>query len=189
MEVAMSTLTAITILVGTAVCALTVWYVVRILRVWQQYRGDRVVTCPETGHPAAVRIDAAHAALTGAKGAANVRLAACSRWATRGRCDEPCLFEAADSCSTVATIASGWYDGKRCVYCRKPIIDEPFVAHHPALLGSDGTTREWVDVKPDRLPDALRTGRPVCWDCHVAETFRRQYPSLVTDRTNVRHAS
>jgi hypothetical protein len=171
----MSTLMAITIIGATAVCALTMRYVVRILRVWQQYRGDRVVTCPETGRPAAVRIDAAHAAITAAKGTANVRLAACSRWATRGRCDEPCLFEASDSGSTITAIASGWYAGKRCVYCRNQITDEPFVGHHPALLGSDGTTREWVDVEPENLPDALRTASPVCWDCHIAETFRRQY--------------
>jgi hypothetical protein len=75
------------------------------------------------------------------------------------------------------------------VYCAKQISDEPFVGHHPALLGPDGTTREWVDVEPERLPDALRTERPVCWDCHVIETFRRQYPSLVTDRTNFNQAS
>ena len=185
----MTPLTAITIVAGVAVSAPTIWYVVRIARVWQQYRGDRVVTCPETGHPAAVRVDAAHAAMTTAKGAGHVRLAACSRWATRGCCDELCLFEASDSGSTVAAIASRWYAGKRCVYCRKRIIDEPFVAHHPAVLAPDGTTREWVDVEPDRLPDAFRTGRPVCWDCHIIETFRRQYPILVTDRTNVKQAS
>jgi hypothetical protein len=185
----MSTLTAITIVAGVAVGVLAIWYVVRIVRVWQQYRGDRVVTCPETGRPAAVRIDAAHAAITTAKGAGHVRLAACSRWATRGRCDEACLVEASDSGSTVAAIASRWYAGKRCVYCRKRISDEPFVGHHPALLGPDGTTREWLDVTRDRLPDALRTGWPVCWDCHVAETFRRRYPSLVTDRTSSKHAS
>jgi hypothetical protein len=185
----MTALTAIVIVAGVAVGALTLWYVVRIVRVWWRYRGDRVVTCPETGRPAAVRIDTVHAAMRTATGRRHVRLAACSRWAARGRCDESCLFEASDAGSTVAAIASTWYAGTRCVYCRKPIVDEPFVAHHPALLGPDGTTREWVDVEPDRLPDALRTGAPVCWDCHIMETFRRQHPSLVTDRTNVKQAS
>jgi hypothetical protein len=181
---------AIAILAATALCAVTVHYVVLIVRVWQRYRGDRVVTCPETGHPAAVRIDAAHAAITtAAKGAADVRLAACSRWSSRGRCDELCLYEASDAGSTVAAMASRWYADTRCVFCRQPITDEPFVAHHPALVGPDGTTREWVDVEPEGLPDALRTGKPVCWNCHAAETFRRQYPSLVTDRTNVKQAS
>ena len=25
---------------------------------------------------------------------------------------------------------------------------------------------------------------PVCWNCHIAESFRREHPDLVTDRDN-----
>jgi hypothetical protein len=185
----MNALTVITIAVGAAAAVLAIRYFVRIARAWQQYRGDRVVTCPETGRPAAVRIDAAHVAITTAKASSELRLAACSRWETRGRCDEACLAEASDPGSTATAIASRWYAGRPCVYCRKPVTDEPFAGHYGALLGPDGTTREWSHVAPDALPDALREGRPVCWSCHVAETFRRRYPSLVTDRTNSKRAS
>lgn len=181
----MGSLTAVAIVAGVSIGLFAIWYLARAARAWRRFRGSRVVTCPETGYPAAVRIDAVHAAMT-ATGAAgvDVRLAGCSRWKTRGRCDEACLEEAVDPGSMVSAIASNWYAGKRCVYCGGPLHDEPFVDHHSAILDPDGTTREWSDLPADRLPAALSTGSPVCWNCHIAETFRRQYPALVTDRTN-----
>jgi hypothetical protein len=54
--------------------------------------------------------------------------------------------------------------------------------HHVALLEPGGVTREWVDVPVDRLRIALLTSLPVCWNCHVAETFRRTHPDLITER-------
>ena len=54
--------------------------------------------------------------------------------------------------------------------------------HRPGLLGPDQKTVEWRDVAPEVVPGALETHKPVCWDCHIAETFRREHPGLVTDR-------
>ena len=31
-------------------------------------------------------------------------------------------------------------------------------------------------------PVMLDSYLPVCWDCHIAESFRREHPELVTDR-------
>jgi hypothetical protein len=163
-------------------CAVAAWQVARSLRVWGRLRGDRLVTCTATGSPAAVRIDA-----RGAAAAAlvcrnpQVDIAECSLWATGGLCDRGCTVEALSPQSTTGRIASEWFDKKICVYCAKPIAARS-VGHHAALLGPEGTTREWPDVPADRLRDALRTDLPVCWDCHVAETFRREHPDWVTDR-------
>lgn len=186
----MTELTAIAV----AACALlgvcVTWHLLSAAAVWRRLSGERVVTCPETGHPEAVRIDVARAARTTIGNAApDVRLAACTRWRARGPCDEMCLMEAADPGSRVSTMASEWYAGKRCAYCDDPLRDESFVDHHVALLGPDGTTREWSEVPPEGLPEALSTSRPVCWNCHIAETFRRRYPQLVTDRTNAPRTS
>ena len=49
-------------------------------------------------------------------------------------------------------------------------------------LRADGVTTEWTAMDPAALPDAMRARHPVCWNCHVAETFRRTHPELVTDR-------
>ena len=158
------------------------WQVARSVRVWGRLRGDRLVTCTATGAPAAVRIDALGAAARALLGRTpNVDVAECSLRAAGGPCDRGCTVEALSPESTTRRIISRWFDRKLCVYCAKPITARS-VGHHPALLGPQGTTREWPDVPADRLLDALRTDLPVCWDCHVAQTFRREHPDWVTDR-------
>jgi hypothetical protein len=169
--------------IGIVLCAAA--YLFRAGRVWHRLRSERLVTCPETGYPAAVRIDVPHAAMSDlVHGTPELRLAACSRWPQRGPCDEACMCEAVDPHSTVASVAAQWFEGQTCVYCRKLVHDDVAAGHHVAVLGADGITHEWCEGPAAVLPDALRTGRPVCWNCHVAETFRRTFPELVTDRAN-----
>jgi hypothetical protein len=55
--------------------------------------------------------------------------------------------------------------------------------HRPALLSPEGVTREWQQVSPEKLPDVLATHKPVCWNCHICETFRREYSDVVVDRS------
>ena len=75
-----------------------------------------------------------------------------------------------------------WARGRQCVTCGGPLVESRLAGHHIALLEPSGMTREWVDVAADRLPLALATCLPMCWNCHVAATFRRMRPDLVTDR-------
>ena len=175
------------VLLAVLVCAWAAWDVTRALRIARQLRGVRVVTCPETGHPAVVAIDVCHAIASGLdERAARIRLRACSRWAERGRCDEPCSCEAAALARTPRAIVERLLKGKPCVFCRKPIEHVAFLDHYPALLQSDGTTIAWPEIPLERLQERLGTQRPVCWDCHITETFRRRYPELVTDRPWIR---
>lgn len=171
------------VLPAALVCAWAVWEITRAVRIARHLRGARVVTCPETGRPTAVSIDVRHAMASGIDGqAAGLRLRACSRWAERGRCDELCICEAALSGSTPLAIVERVLRGKACHFCRKPIEHVAFLGHYPALLQADGTTIPWPDLPLERLQESLGTLRPVCWDCHIAETFRRRFPELVTDR-------
>jgi hypothetical protein len=39
----------------------------------------------------------------------------------------------------------------------------------------DGVTFEWTDISPETIPEVLLTYAPVCWNCHVATSFRRRY--------------
>ena len=41
---------------------------------------------------------------------------------------------------------------------------------------------DWTGFPPDQVIDVLASHQPACWDCRVAEGFRRQHPELVTDR-------
>src|SRR5215831_4360910 len=88
---------------------------------WLKFRGDRIVTCPENRRPAGVRLDAAHAALTGWPNP-DLRLATCSRWPERAGCGQECLrqIEQAPADCLVRNIVAKWYEGKRCASCGEP---------------------------------------------------------------------
>jgi hypothetical protein len=171
--------------IGAALAALgTAYLVLRpVARAYLGLRGTRVVTCPETGKPVAIEVDARHAAVTAASGRPHLRLRDCSRWPERRGCGQECLRqaeEAPEDCLARVMLAR-WYAGKACVYCGKPFEVDGW-GHKPALMNAGGRTFEWHEVRPEALPEVLATHLPVCWDCHIAETFRREHPELVTDR-------
>jgi len=153
-------------------------------RVYFQLRGKRVITCPETKEAAAVSVAAAEAAAGAFLSEPTLRLKECSRWPERQGCGQECLqqIEADPEKCLVWNMVSTWYEGKECVFCHKPIAPLHHVDHAPALLGPDFRTSEWKDVRPEQLPRIFSTHQPVCWNCHVAETFRRLHPELVVDR-------
>jgi hypothetical protein len=41
---------------------------------------------------------------------------------------------------------------------------------------------QWSEIPAEKLQEVMRTHQPVCWNCHIAETFRREHPELVVDR-------
>ncbi|MGE5245349.1 MAG: hypothetical protein ACM3SQ_14055 [Betaproteobacteria bacterium] len=157
---------------------------VRAWRVWRRYAAARIVTCPETSNPAAVHVDAMRAVFSALLDSGpTITLRACSRWPERGLCAQPCLCQIeSGEAPDVPGLAARWYGRKSCAYCGRIISDGPSGVSRAALLGPDGVTIEWREVAPERLVSAFGTQHPVCWNCHVAETFRRLYPELVVDR-------
>ncbi len=150
-----------------------------------RFRGTRVITCPENRQPAAVKVDARHAAATAIGRPPELRLSDCSRWPERKSCGQECLrqIEAAPEGCLVRNILTRWYQGKACIYCGRPFQEIDWLDNKPALFDPERKkTLEWADLRPEEVPRALATYVPVCWNCHVAETFRRLYPDLVTDR-------
>ncbi|HEX6626234.1 MAG TPA: hypothetical protein VF064_21130 [Pyrinomonadaceae bacterium] len=155
------------------------------LRTYTRYRGTRVVVCPETRGYVAVEVDARHAAATAAtKGEPELVLSACTRWPERAGCDQACVWqiERAPADCLVRTMLDEWYAGKSCHFCGQTFGHVRWHEHKPALLTPDHLVVEWREVRPELVPAALRTHRPVCWNCAVAETFRTGHPELVTDR-------
>jgi len=157
---------------------------VRAVRVYLTFRGNRLVSCPENHRPAAVRVAAGKAALRAVAGKEQLRLSSCSRWAERQACGQPCLaqIEEAPKACLVWTIINRWYQGERCAYCRKLFGEIHWHDHPPALLNRECKTIEWNQIAPENLQEALGTHRPVCWSCHMAETFRREHPEKFVDR-------
>ncbi len=187
----MDTLTYVIVFCAVAGVVGAIYLVLRTTgSAWLKFRGTRVVTCPETKKPAAVQVEAGHAAWTSFSGP-DLRVKHCSHWpgtlaAAPARelrnCGEACLsqIEAAPRDYLVRTIVTDWYQGKTCLYCGKPLGKINLERH--ALLDLEGVTVEWRDLQPETIPGVLTTHRPVCWNCHIAETFRRLYPELVVDR-------
>jgi len=113
-----------------------------------------------------------------------LRLSECSRWPERENCGQDCLrqVEADPESCLVWNIVSKWYANKNCVFCHKPIGTLRHLDHSPALLGPDYKTIEWNQLRPEELPNVFARFQPVCWNCHVTETFRRLHPELVVVR-------
>ena len=155
------------------------------LRVYLEFRGDRVITCPENHRPAGVRVDAGHAGLTGIQGNPDLRLKSCSRWPERQDCGQQCLrqIEAAPEDCLVRNILTQWYAGKTCAVCGKPIGEIQWAEHKPALLNSEHHTVQWQDVPPETVPEVLGSHQPVCWNCHIVNRLMTQHPELVVDRS------
>jgi hypothetical protein len=84
----------------------------------------------------------------------------------------------------IRTVLAEFYRGKKCVFCGRSFVEAHLFDHKPALLSPEGVTVWWDDVSPERLPDVLATHKPVCWNCHISETFRREFSDIVVDRSH-----
>lgn len=180
------TVSIFTIIIAVLVVAAGLFLVRAVpgVRAYFNFRGKRLVTCPETQKPEAVNVAAGEAALGVFFNEPTLRLNQCSRWPERQDCGQDCLqqIEADPEKCLVWNQVSKWYEGKKCVFCQKPIGPLHHLDHAPALLGPDFRTAEWKNVRAEQLPQVFATHQPVCWNCHVTESFRRLHPELVTDR-------
>jgi hypothetical protein len=177
--------TAVGLLIAIIVTAAALCFGIRwLIRSSSRYRSPRIVTCPETERPAIVEVDSLHASLTSTVGLPDIRLKDCSRWPIKEQCGQECLMDldvAPDRC-LVSGVLMRWYRDRNCVYCRKAFPELHWVDHRPALLSADGNLVGWNEVTLDKLRNVLETYSPVCWDCYIAQDFRRDHPDLVVFR-------
>ncbi len=159
--------------------------VIRFAMAFQHLSGTRVLVCPETRSPVGATTKRGWTALTMAVGLKpELELDDCSRWPERAGCDQSCLMqlEGDPGNCKLRTMLAAWYEGKSCTFCRKPFGTINWTDHKPAMLSPEGTTVDWTNVDPEQIHHILESHSPVCWDCHIAETFRKEHPELVTDR-------
>ena len=168
------------VLVTAAVVLLGWW----LVPAWRRWRGQRVITCPETNQPQTVEVDAGHAALAAFGASPEIRLKSCTRWPERQDCGRECLgqIESSPDGCLVKSLVVEWYEGKSCAFCGKPIQTSGWADHAPALIRPDGATLLWRDLKPEQLPEVFKTHRAACWNCHVVESVVRKRPDVVTVR-------
>ncbi len=175
------------LLVILLVAGVAVVYVVIAIAAYIRMRGDRIVVCPETQKPAAVAVDAAHAALSAVREKRDIQLQKCSRWPERADCNQACASQiaVAPEHTLVFDILKRWYAGKRCALCRRPIPSLSAVGPKPGLLNvASRETLSWEEIPAENLPAMFESHLAVCAHCQVAETFRRRFPDLVIERRN-----
>jgi hypothetical protein len=149
-----------------------------LVRRYLALRGARLVECPDNRQASAVSVDPLRAAL-----GAGWQVSECSRWPEKHACGRECLaqIERAPEECLVRHVVSCWYENKACVVCGKALGRVDWFDRKPAVVDPEGRTHTWQDVRPELLPQVLATHRAVCFDCYVAETFRREHPELVLD--------
>jgi hypothetical protein len=155
-----------------------------LVQFWLRARGQRVVTCPETGQPVAVELDPADAAFHHVLGTREMHLRSCTRWPEKAGCGQECLAEIAaapDGCLVRHRLAA-WYQDKSCALCGKAFHDVHAGEHQPALLGPGRTPLTWDMVTAERLTGILATCEPICWDCEVVAWLYHNHPELVVER-------
>ena len=177
-------------LIVAVLAATTVYFGIRWLaRVYSRYMGSRVVTCPDTGWPTIVEVDALHASLTSTVGLPDIRLKECTRWPLNKQCGQECLAKmdvAPDQC-LVSGVLMRWYRGRKCSYCGKEMDELHWeelrcIDHKPVLLSPEGLLVQWSEVPIENLSTILNTHQPVCWDCYIVQSFRREHPELIVLR-------
>jgi hypothetical protein len=167
------------------VLAVLVVYVVFGLLTWSRVRGARIVVCPETEAPVAVRVDVGHAVTTAIWEKPDLRLTSCSRWPERQDCDQPCVkqIETAPAETSPKTIAAHFFARERCAICTKPIEPPSRVTLQPGFMDSvTHKVRRWNEVPPEDLCAAIAVSHPLCSNCTLAEVFRQRFPDRVTKR-------
>jgi hypothetical protein len=157
-------------------------------RSYMKYRGTRVVTCPETKGPAAVKLDIARATQSAASGEIELAVRSCSRWPEGRGCGQQCLEElaAAPAECLVKTTLVEWYRNSTCALCGRNIGEVHWVEHRPALLTPGRETIEWSQLPAKDFPRVLATHQRVCWSCHVSNALRQRLPGLVIEQPEAR---
>ncbi len=155
-----------------------------VLYNYLRLRGARFVKCPENQKTEAVQVNEVSAALHACVGNPSLELRECTRWPEMKDCGQQCLQQIASAPEDclVRNVVAQWYKDRKCVVCGSRFGVVHWHDHPPALLHQYGRTVQWTEVPLARLSEYLDTHDPVCWNCHIVESFRREHPELITYR-------
>jgi len=172
------------VMIAALIVAAVYFGVRHFVRASQKFGGERVIICPETGKQAMVELDVRRAAISSLIGQTDLRLENCWRWPIKQNCGQECLlqFDMDEKC-LVRSVLEKWYRDKACAFCERPFDEIDLTDHQPALLNPEGVTVEWQQIPLSAAMEAMANYRPVCWNCHIAQTFRREHLDLVVDRS------
>jgi hypothetical protein len=146
---------------------------------WFKMRGTRVIVCPETQQPAAVEVDAAHAAVSAILERPDLRLKSCSRWPEREQCKQTCVQQVAIAPhdTFASSLLKHFFDGKACALCHRAISPVHIGAKKPGVLNPiSRDVLAWEEIRAQDLPALFETHVPICSNCQIVKTFCRKHP-------------
>jgi hypothetical protein len=130
---------------------------------------QRVLTCPETGQPAKVKVDVGYRLRTLFGGHERLRLQSCSRWPERRICGQECLLQVNLNPEILERVVGTWYDGKNCALCSQKLQEQDWRRGRFSAVDAEGRFCCGGEMPLRDLPRALANYRPVCWSCHVEQ--------------------
>ena len=159
-------------------------YLAIAARTWVRVRGERLVVCPETNLPVAVKVNVGYAIASTLWDQPELRLTSCSRWPERQDCDQPCVhqIETAPNETSPQVIAADFFGKEHCTICGLPIGAPARTTRQPGFMNP--ASREvdtWDSLPVQDLPRAMTAWRPLCANCTEAESFREMAPARMTD--------
>ena len=142
-------------------------------------RGHQPVVCPDSKQPADVTVDRKFAFWAALRGQEHSRVESCSRWPEKGDCGQECLAQVDASPENVERLLTKWYEGKSCAICTRSL--SPADWRRSRISGLDPTNKliELREITLERLPAALESLRPLCWNCHQEERVRQAVPARI----------
>jgi hypothetical protein len=131
------------------------------------FGAPRVVRCPATSRPAAVRLESFRAAIARTLGREpKMELADCSRWPEAQSCARGCMADLVRDfdATRLSTRIDRWRAGSECSKCGHLFAGEGRrVKVH--FISPNGMVFEWNELPFDWLGEALDSWQPLCADC------------------------
>lgn len=128
----------------------------------------RVIRCPATARPAAVRLESFRAAIARALGRQpKIELADCSRWPDAANCARGCMADIVRDfdATRLSTQIDRWRASSQCSKCGRVFGSEGRTRTKVHFVSPNGMVFEWNELPFDWLGEALEDWQPLCGHC------------------------
>jgi hypothetical protein len=131
------------------------------------FGAPRVIRCPATSRPAAVRLESFRAAIARTLGREpKIEICDCSRWPDGASCARRCMHDIVrDFDPTRQTSTDRWRASAQCSKCASALVAEGRPQTRIHFISPKGMVFEWTELPFDWLGEALESWQPLCGEC------------------------
>jgi hypothetical protein len=132
------------------------------------FGAPRVIRCPATSRPAAVRLESFRAAIARTLGREpKIELADCSRWPDAANCARGGMTDIGRDfdATRLSTQIDRWRASSQCSKCGRLFVSEGRGRTRVHFISPNGMVFEWNELPFDWLGEALESWQPLCGGC------------------------